>query len=216
MLDQRSELKSQNGSTQMTEHNPGDNEWDEHATGWDEDETARAYAVAAFSSLRAVLGELNLTSDRLSILDFGCGTGILTEQLATTGAAVHAVDTSPAMLAVLDAKITRNGWTRVTTGGTLPLGDPTYHLVVCSSVCSFLDDYPDTVRELASQLRSGGMFVQWDWEQTGDDSHGLTRAEIDEALNLAGLADVSVGVGFNVSVGDETMSPLMGRGRVAS
>jgi len=42
---------------------------------------------------------------RAEVTDFGCGTGLLTERLVSAGAAVHAADTSQAMLDVLDRKV---------------------------------------------------------------------------------------------------------------
>ncbi len=191
------------------------NEWDGYAEDWDEDGAARAYATAAFSSLQEVLRSQGTVLAGTRVIDFGCGTGLLTEQLVAAGATVRAVDTSPAMLAVLDAKIARHGWTSVTTSAAPPAAEPAYDLIVCSSVCSFLDDYPGTVQDLVSRLRPGAMFIQWDWERTDDDPHGLSRHEISEALGRAGLEDVSVSVAFSAAVGDQTMRPLMGHGRRA-
>ena len=116
---------------------------------------------------------------------------------------------------VLDDKIERHGWPHVSTGRSLPTDGGGYDLVVCSSVCSFLDDYPATAAELANLLNPGGLFVQWDWERKDDDgdSHGLTRPEISSALTTAGLEAVEVRVGFEVPMGEQTMRPLMGTGR---
>ena len=147
------------------------------------------------------------------VVDFGCGTGLLTEQLVSAGAAVDAVDTSPEMLRVLDRKIAQHGWTTVKTGTELPATGQVYDLIVCSSVCSFLDDYPGTAAHMVSLLRPGGLFVQWDWERTGDDDHGLSKDEINDALDRAGLVDVSAKTGFTTTVNDHTMSPLVGVGR---
>ena len=80
------------------------------------------------------------------VLDFGAGTGLLTDRLVAEGATVHAVDSSAGMLEVLEAKIADRGWTGVTFGAGLPDSSEVFDLVVCSSVCSFLDDYPATAR----------------------------------------------------------------------
>jgi 2-polyprenyl-3-methyl-5-hydroxy-6-metoxy-1,4-benzoquinol methylase len=155
-----------------------------------------------------------VTLDGSRVIDFGCGTGLLTEQLVSAGAAVYAVDTSPGMLSVLAAKVAQNHWTSVTTSAELPAVAPDYDLIACSSVCSFLDDYPGTVTGLVSFLRPGGIFVQWDWERTTDDnSHGLARNEINRALERAGLVEVSVDTAFSILSGDKSMAPLMGSGR---
>lgn len=122
-------------------------EWDEPATGWDADEAARAYAAEAFSSLLAVLGEQPLDGSR--VIDFGCGTGLLTERLVANGASVYAVDSSSAMLAVLDAKVSEHGWSGVVTGRAVSSDMSNVDLIVCSSVCAFLDDYPGTFAVVA-------------------------------------------------------------------
>jgi hypothetical protein len=100
----------------------------------------------------------------------------------------------------------------------LPEPPATYDLVVCSSVCGFLDDYAGTVAALTSMLRPGGLFVQWDWEAdpSAAEPHGLSRAAITDALGGAGLDMVTVDVGFRAEVDGETMAPLMGAGRRVS
>ncbi len=96
------------------------NEWDEVAEDWDGDEAARAYAGAAFASLSEALDSRGVSLAGATAIDFGCGTGLLTEQLVSAGAGVHAIDTSPAMLAVLEQKVATHGWLNVTTGEAMP------------------------------------------------------------------------------------------------
>lgn len=186
------------------------NEWDESAEGWDGDEATRAYAAGAFASLCALLEPTSLAGMR--VLDFGCGTGLLTEQLA--GAAhVHAVDASPAMLAVLDEKVAEHTWASIVTSLAVPTEPGDFDLVVCSSVMAFVDDYPATAKQLVELLAPGGRFVQWDWERVDGDSHGLSRSEITGALDGAGLENVTVDVGFEADAHGQTMRPLMGVGQ---
>jgi len=45
------------------------------------------------------------------------------------------------------------------------------------------------VQDLVSRLRPGGIFVQWDWERTGDNPGDLGREEIGDVLSLAGLEE---------------------------
>lgn len=199
-------------------------EWDDYAAGWDSDEHARAYAAAAFDSLQRRLADptasehVPLDLSAAHVLDFGCGTGLLTERLAHLARSVVAVDTSRAMLDVLDAKIEDHAWTNVATSGSLPRTPDSFDVIVCSSVCSFLPDYPATAVTLAALLRPGGLFVQWDWERDdGDeDGHGFSRAEIAETLTAAGLEHVEVATGFRIPAGDDEMAPLMGTARAPS
>ncbi len=191
-----------------------DDSWDDWADGWDEDPVARSYSRAAYASLLADLGRRGLELAGARVLDFGCGTGLRTEQLVDEVVSVHAVDLSPRMLAVLDSKIEGRGWANVHSSLTVPTGGEVWDLIVCSSVCSFLDDYPAVARELASRLDAGGLFVQWDWEAVPGDAeqHGLTRDDVRSALAGAGLADVEVRTAFSVVEGEQRMEPLMGSG----
>ena len=164
------------------------------------------------------LERLGCRRDGLRVLDFGCGTGLLSELLIgradRIGAdEILAVDTSPEMLAQLDRKIAHHGWTTISTSSQLPDGAP-FDLIVCSSVLGFVDDLDATVEQLAGLLAPDGVFVQWDWERVGDyDDHGLTRREITSALERAGLEDVAVRTAFEIEVDDLTMSPLVASAR---
>lgn len=191
---------------------PTPNEWDAEAAGWDDDAAVRSYATAAFASLRSVIGTTDVALDGGVVLDFGAGTGVLTERLVEAGAVVHAVDTSTAMLEILRSKGIERRWSTVTTSTDLPDRPASFDLVVCSSVCSFLPDYPGTVVDLVRLLRPGGVFVQWDWEREEDGDHGLTRPDIRQALSAAGLTSITVETAFEVAMGDQTMQPLIGHG----
>ena len=198
----------------MLDRTDVESEWDEYAAGWDDDPVARAYADAAFDSLTALLRSSGDALDGARVLDFGCGTGLLTERLVAAGAIVDAVDTSGAMIAVLADKIGRRAWTAVRTHTELASAPDEVDLIVCSSVCAFVDDYPATASELVTRLRPGGRFVQWDWERASDDDHGLTRDQIRSALRDAGLTDVDVTTAFDFEMDGHRVAPLMGTGRL--
>ena len=138
--------------------------WDSYADDWDEDEGARAYSQAAFECLTRLCAERSVRLVGTRTCDFGCGTGLLTEKLAPVCAVVIAVDTSDRMIDRLRRKIDRLGLTNVHTTteavehavrhNTALFGSP-FDLVVCSSVCAFLDDYAGTTGTLVRLLRPG-------------------------------------------------------------
>ncbi|MCH9815450.1 MAG: class I SAM-dependent methyltransferase, partial [Actinomycetia bacterium] len=142
---------------------------------------------------------------------------LLTEQLVSSGAAVDALDTSPAMREVVRAKIEAQHWSAVELAGHLEDLHPQrrYDLIVCSSVCSFLPDYPGEVERLVGGLRPGGVFVQWDWERTAGGDSGLSRDEVRETLRRACLTDVHVGTAFEIAMGGQPARPLIGWGQKA-
>lgn len=198
--------------------------WDDHAATWDDDPAVRAYSQAAFESLRTLSTETGARLRGARVLDFGCGTGLLSEQIAAEHAEVVAVDRSPAMIEVLERKVSERGLGRITPlaldltedeAGRNPAFAQPFDLVVCSSVCAFLDDYPAAVATLARRLGPQGLFVQWDWEldPSADEPYGLSREQVRSALEGAGLAVVVVRQGFAVPFEGQTMAPLMGVGR---
>ncbi len=200
--------------------------WDERAAGWDENEAVHAYAGAAFACLRRLHHDGRFNLDGARVLDFGCGTGLLTEQLAPRAEWVLALDTSAAMVQVLAAKVEQLGWSNVDAIAASvnsahherpELFALPFDIVVSSSVCAFLDDYAGTVRTLTSLLKPGGSFVQWDWELNREDGEpfGLTRAQMVDALTGADLVGIRVETAFKIDVDGERMSPLIGFGNTA-
>ena len=190
--------------------------WDSYADDWDEDEGARAYSQAAFERLTGLCAERSVCLVGARICDFGCGTGLLTEKLAPVCAVVIAVDTSGRMIDLLRHKIDRFGLTNVHTTteaiehaarhNSALFGSP-FDLVVCSSVCAFLDDYPGTTDTLGRLLRPGGLFVQWDWELDphAQEPFGLTRERVKATLLSSGLEAIQVTTAFEVSIDDKTV-----------
>ena len=73
--------------------------WDEHADGWDTNQSVVEYSQLAFESLKS---QCELSG--LRVMDFGCGTGLLAEQIAKQASSVLAVDTSAKMIEVLNNK----------------------------------------------------------------------------------------------------------------
>ena len=185
-------------------------DWDEFAEGWDDAVGTRIYAEGAYRSLLDTLDARGLTLDGMRVLDFGCGTGLLTELLVGRVASVDGVDVSPRMREVFASKVRDRSWEDVSVHAELPDGE--FDLIVCSSVLGFVDDYAAAVAQLAGLLAPGGLLVHWDWAR--DEEHpsagGLTPEHIRSALTDVGLAGVEAGVGFEASVEGEEMRPLMG------
>jgi SAM-dependent methyltransferase len=146
--------------------------WDDYAADWDADSDVQAYAEQAFESLRREVFPLLPNLQQARVLDFGCGTGLLTEKLSPYCATVVAVDSSTEMIRALERKVDDHQ-----LGNVLPLVTEVtsttianrsgvlcdFSLAMASSVCSFLPNMDQTLRDIASTMKPGGLFVQWDW-----------------------------------------------------
>jgi tRNA (cmo5U34)-methyltransferase len=132
------------------------NRFDEHAAEWD----AKAYrAKMANMVAEAIRKELTL-SKNMSVLDFGCGTGLAS--LAMAGEVKHltGLDTSPGMLDVFREKAATMKLDNVSTLLLdLPQGDKltgTYDLILSSMAFHHVEDVPSLVKVLVSALNPGG------------------------------------------------------------
>ena len=153
------------------------------------------------------------------VLDFGCGTGLLTERLAADFGHVIAVDSSAAMIEVVRQKCAKNGLDNV-----LPLhvsidaealalhGNALrdFDLVVASSVCSFLPDFGQTLRDIVSVMSRRGVFAQWDWASS------LSAEQIAAAYEYAGLRVHVIENAFEMTGEEGSAAVLVGIGRVDS
>ena len=190
--------------------------WDDVADGWDDDPAVIAYASAAHRLARGGARRPWTSASR----PCGCSTSAAEPGCSPNASWPMAPYRSPRSTpprrcspCSTRRSSARAGATSTRSIGISSSGRP-FDLIVASSVCSFLDDYPGTVADLASLLTVGGTFVQWDWEldPDGADAHGLSRAEIRDALEAAGLVDIHVDTAFRVAIEGAEMTPLVGIG----
>jgi len=190
--------------------------WDDYAEGWDSNEDVISYSDKAFRALCEVVNP-----EGLLILDFGCGTGLLTERMATTADRIVAVDPSEKMISVLQNKQLSNVETLIAvlseeTIKTYELFRSKYDLIVASSVCSFLPDYEGTLGLLKTLLKLNGIFIQWDWLKSDEDiDSGFNKERIESAYQHTGLKKLSISEAFSIESEDGPMSVIMGVARNA-
>ncbi|MEO9574237.1 MAG: class I SAM-dependent methyltransferase [Roseobacter sp.] len=191
--------------------------WNEYAKGRDENPTVRLYADHAFASLVSTtdIRSSDWTSKR--VLDFGCGTGSLAQNVAPFVGELIAVDTSEKMIAVLESKHIPN--VIAVHGDILAPDQPCkvdlqsgFDLIYASSVCGFLPDYEGAVLALAGLLRSGGRFVQWDWQASDGDEFGLSEDQIQNALQKAKFESIRVERAFSMETDGQILPVLIGTG----
>jgi 2-polyprenyl-3-methyl-5-hydroxy-6-metoxy-1,4-benzoquinol methylase len=185
--------------------------WDQYAEGWHTSEDVILYAEKAYQALTEIVNPEGLT-----ILDFGCGTGLLTAKMAPVARRILALDTSAKMISVLKNKQLRNVDTlsielSEETIKTNDLLHAKFDLIVASSVCAFLPDYERTLQVLKTLLKPQGLFIQWDWLKRDDDSDfGFTEEIIESAFLEAGLEVWSITKAFSIESNEGAMPVLMG------
>jgi len=172
-------------------------DFDKDAARWDEHPTRVQLAQDVASAIaRAV--PLGPTMD---VLDFGCGTGIVTLQLAPSVGFVTGVDSSQGMLEVLNAKIDRQGHRNVTTRRLHPGDDlaGAYDLIVSSMTLHHIEDIDALLTQFFRSLKAPGWLCVADLDPEQGEFHedntgvfhfGFERAALRRALVGAGFVDV--------------------------
>ncbi|WP_394170712.1 class I SAM-dependent DNA methyltransferase [Saccharospirillum alexandrii] len=188
-----------------------DDSWDKYADGWDSNPAVIAYADNAYHALRNTLDP-----DGWRILDFGCGSGLLTERLSDSASSIVALDPSQKMIETLDAKHLKDV---VTIASELDQNvilnnshlASTFDLIVASSALAFVSDYTETLKLLKQVLRRGGYLVQWDWyKKEGDEGYGFTEQQVQLAMTEAGFSTVSTSIPFSMKGEGSTLDVIMG------
>ena len=185
--------------------------WDQYAEEWDTNEDVKIYSEKAYKTLLETF-----EIEGLNILDFGCGTGLLTEKMAPFAHRILAVDSSEKMISVLKDKRLKNVITLAVN-----LSEETmrankflqvkFDLIVASSVCAFLPDFEKTLRLLKTLLIPNGHFVQWDWLETiKDPGFGFTNNRIESAFINSGFQVLSISKPFSLTSKDGEMKVIMG------
>lgn len=181
-------------------------EWDAMAETWDS--MAAEYAPIFYALLWQKIGIDPSSAGGMTVLDFGCGTGLLTEKLRETVGNVIAIDASPKMVAQLQQKIAHNAWENVTAisveiadmkdvKDTVESKYGTVDLIVASSVMSFVpkDTLEATMQVLGKLLKPGGTFVHSDWPKSEKDHpDGMSNESADLMYSMGGITTVSQNV----------------------
>jgi 2-polyprenyl-6-hydroxyphenyl methylase / 3-demethylubiquinone-9 3-methyltransferase len=99
--------------------------------------------------------------DGLSLLDIGCGAGLVSEPMARMGFAVSGIDPAEENIAVAEGHAAKGGLSiryRGTTIENLP-ADETHDVVTLLEVVEHVPDVGAIVAEAAKHLKPGGLFI---------------------------------------------------------
>ena len=174
-------------------------DFDKDASQWD-DNPGRVKVAADIAG--AMIAEIPLTKE-LNILDFGCGTGLVTLALQPFVRSITGIDSSPGMLDVLNRKISERGLSNVRTqhldmdhGGNL---SGLYHLVVSSMTLHHIREINPLLKQFYQILRPSGILCIADLDEDGGRFHesndgvfhyGFSREALARQFEEAGFQNV--------------------------
>ena len=140
-----------------------------------------------------------------TVLDFGCGTGRLSEWFVNRGASVDGVDVTPEMVAVAAARVPSARFQTI-DGITLPFEQAHFDCVVSVAVLQYYvgGDMPMT-RELARVLRPGGQLLAIEQVAASELGRGGPIGAYEKMLVGAGLQILDASV---VRLGDSRIIAL--------
>ncbi|HPC85629.1 MAG TPA: class I SAM-dependent methyltransferase [Smithellaceae bacterium] len=170
--------------------------FDEEAARWDLN-PARVKLASEIG--RAILGEIPLTPDK-DVLDFGCGTGLLTLALQPYVRSITGVDSSRGMLDVLNRKISERNLTNVITRYVnLDQGDVlsgAFHLTVSSMTLHHIRDVGPLLKQFHRILNPFGCLCIADLDEEGGRFHASNEGVFHFGFDRQKLAGQFEEAGF--------------------
>ncbi|MCL2457826.1 MAG: class I SAM-dependent methyltransferase [Desulfobulbus sp.] len=168
------------------------------AAAWDEKPRRALLAQEVAETLVRHLGITNA----MNVLDFGCGTGLLTLQLQPLVRTVVGADSSRGMLDVLNAKIAAAGWDNVCSMNLdLEQGDTLkgrYHRIVSSMTLHHVRELEPLFAQFHRALLPGGMVGLADLDLEGGLFHEDDTGVFHFGFDRAALGRLLEATGFTV------------------
>lgn len=180
----------------LAETTGSESPFDRAAQNWD-DNPVRVELAAAVAE--AMSREIPL-APQMTIMDFGCGTGLIARVLAPKVCLVMAADTSAEMLAVLETKAQAIGMNHIRPllleAGYESHAGVCYDAIVSSMVLHHIEDIPKLFRQLAQWCRPGGWVALADLEPEDGTFHRNAQEVVHPGFDPAALASQLEALGF--------------------
>lgn len=189
--------------------------FDKEAAAWDSNPVTVKSSKLAYGALLEHVPEFadDETAKELEVLEIGCGTGLLSLQVANRVKSLTAVDTSTGMIKALEAKLESSDIKNIT-----PLcflledpNDPRLHgkkfdLILSHLVLHHVPDMQPLLETMYHCLNPGGRIALTDFERFGPDSrkfhpeskmegverHGITKMEMECLIKEVGFGETQV------------------------
>lgn len=173
--------------------------FDSEASGWDTpDRIAMARHVA-----HAMVTALSPTAE-MDVLDFGCGTGLLSFALLPFVRSIKGADTSPGMLEIFERKAAERGAGRASSalveGNRLANAGGPFDLIVSSMALHHVENIEPLLSRFHALLNPKGRLAIADLDPEGGRFHannegvfhfGFERAALKRSFEAAGFSNVS-------------------------
>jgi 2-polyprenyl-3-methyl-5-hydroxy-6-metoxy-1,4-benzoquinol methylase len=188
-------------------------DFDVAAADWDE----KPLRVKLGREIAAAISAALPLSQTWDALDFGCGTGLVTLNLAPLLGSIVGIDSSRKMIERLNAKVAELGFTNARgerldlEQGELPGGR--YHLITSAMTLHHIPEIAPLLTALHGLLHPGGRIALADLESeegsfhedpTGVFHHGFSREQITELLIQSGFSDINISTVAEVIKGERS------------
>jgi ubiquinone/menaquinone biosynthesis C-methylase UbiE len=172
------------------------NRFDEVADTWDEQPRRLELASAVAAAVRR---SVPLSPD-VHVLDFGCGTGLVTLALQPLVGRITGADTSEGMLGQLRRKIAAKTLANVDAvridALAADLPDERYDVIVSSMALHHVEDLAPLFRRFHDLLRPGGRVALADLDREDGSFHEDARGVFHRGFDRQEVVSLLVGAGF--------------------
>lgn len=183
-------------------------DFDKDAASWD-DKPGR---VKLANNVALVISKQITLTHEMDIMDFGCGTGLLTFQLQPLVRSITGVDSSPGMLDVLKTKISKLGLNNVTAMlADLDRGDKLagkYDAVVSNMTLHHIKEIEPLLAQFYDITEPGGYLCIADLDLDGGQFHEDNTGVFHCGFDRACLRDVFIKAGYD-DVRDTTAAEVI-------
>lgn len=177
-------------------------EFDEKAATWDDDPAKVERGAQAAAAVRAAVS----LDAGTRLLEYGAGTGLASQALASSVGPITLTDPSEGMRNVMEAKVAQGEFPKGTRVWDLdlatdPVPDQTFELILVVMALHHVTDLAPVIRGFATLLADGGHLCIVDLEEDVDGSfhrdssdfdghHGFGRAALTARLEAEGFTEV--------------------------